>query len=47
MKNMLVFVVAAFLEIAGCFAFWAWLRNGVRLCLRWLESAASLRLPRH
>jgi small multidrug resistance family-3 protein len=28
MKNMLVFVVAAFLEIAGCFAFWAWLRNG-------------------
>ena len=28
MKNILVFVVAAFLEIAGCFAFWAWLRNG-------------------
>ena len=27
MKNILVFVVAAFLEIAGCFAFWAWLRN--------------------
>jgi small multidrug resistance family-3 protein len=28
MRNLLVFVVAAFLEIAGCFAFWAWLRNG-------------------
>jgi small multidrug resistance family-3 protein len=28
MKNMFVFVVAAFLEIAGCFAFWAWLRSG-------------------
>src|SRR5438552_2669402 len=28
MKNMLVFVVAAFLEIAGGFAFWACLRNG-------------------
>jgi len=28
MKNMLVFVVAAFLQIAGCFPFWAWLRNG-------------------
>jgi small multidrug resistance family-3 protein len=26
--NILVFVTAAFLEIAGCFAFWAWLRRG-------------------
>lgn len=26
--NVLVFVTAAFLEIAGCFAFWAWLRRG-------------------
>jgi small multidrug resistance family-3 protein len=26
--NLLVFVVAATLEIAGCFAFWAWLRRG-------------------
>jgi small multidrug resistance family-3 protein len=24
----LVFVLAALAEIAGCFAFWAWLRNG-------------------
>lgn len=28
MTNILVFVVAAFLEIAGCFAFWVWLRRG-------------------
>ena len=26
--NVLVFVAAAFLEIASCFAFWAWLRRG-------------------
>lgn len=26
--NVLVFVTAAFLEIAGCFAFWVWLRRG-------------------
>jgi len=24
-----IFVVAAFLEIAGCFAFWLWLRRGM------------------
>jgi small multidrug resistance family-3 protein len=28
-RNVAVFVVAAFLEIAGCFAFWLWLRRGV------------------
>jgi len=28
MRNIVVFVIAAFLEIVGCFAFWAWLRNG-------------------
>ena len=27
--NVAVFVVAAFLEIAGCFTFWLWLRRGV------------------
>ena len=27
-RNLLAFVVAAILEIAGCFAFWAWLRQG-------------------
>ena len=25
--NAAVFVIAAFLEIGGCFAFWAWLRR--------------------
>ena len=28
MKSILAYVGAAFLEIAGCFAFWAWLRLG-------------------
>ena len=27
-RNLLAFTVAAVLEIAGCFAFWAWLRRG-------------------
>ncbi len=27
-KSVLYFVLAAFLEIAGCFSFWAWLRQG-------------------
>ena len=26
--NLLAFLAAALLEIAGCFAFWAWLRRG-------------------
>jgi small multidrug resistance family-3 protein len=26
--NLLAFAIAAVLEIAGCFAFWAWLRRG-------------------
>ena len=26
--NLLLFATAAVLEIAGCFAFWAWLRRG-------------------
>lgn len=28
MKSSVVYVLAAFAEIAGCFAFWAWLRLG-------------------
>jgi small multidrug resistance family-3 protein len=28
-RNVAIFAVAAVLEIAGCFAFWAWLRRGV------------------
>ena len=27
-RNLLLFATAAILEIAGCFAFWAWLRRG-------------------
>jgi small multidrug resistance family-3 protein len=26
--NLAAFAIAAFLEIAGCFAFWMWLRQG-------------------
>jgi len=29
--NLFVFALAAFFEIAGCFAFWAWLRRGASL----------------
>jgi small multidrug resistance family-3 protein len=28
-RNVAVFAIAALLEIAGCFAFWAWQRRGV------------------
>ncbi len=28
MVSVLAFVAAAFMEIAGCFAFWGWLRMG-------------------
>lgn len=28
MKTAIVYVLAAFAEIAGCFSFWAWLRLG-------------------
>ena len=28
MTSILLFLVAAFFEIAGCFAFWSWLRSG-------------------
>lgn len=27
-QNLVAFVVAAFLEILGCFTFWLWLRRG-------------------
>lgn len=27
-RNLLAFAIAAVLEIAGCFAFWVWLRRG-------------------
>jgi len=28
MTNVALFVLAAVLEIAGCFAFWVWMRRG-------------------
>ena len=28
MTSFVAFIAAAFFEIAGCFAFWAWLRGG-------------------
>lgn len=28
MRSLAVFALASILEIAGCFAFWAWLRHG-------------------
>ena len=28
-RDLVAFVSAAFFEIAGCFAFWSWLRRGV------------------
>jgi len=34
MKTTLVYVGAAISEIAGCFAFWVWLRLGKSIC--WL-----------
>lgn len=27
-SNLAVFAIAAFFEIAGCFAFWVWIRRG-------------------
>lgn len=33
LMNLLAFAVAAVLEIAGCFAFWQWLRNGRSLLI--------------
>lgn len=41
MRSILLQVLAAFFEIAGCFAFWAWLRLG-RSALWALPGALSL-----
>jgi small multidrug resistance family-3 protein len=43
MKSVAVYAAAALAEIAGCFAFWAWLRLGASIW--WLApGAASLAL---
>ncbi len=39
MPALFVFAVAALLEIAGCFAFWAWWRQGVSVF--WLLPALA------
>lgn len=43
MRTVLVFATAALAEIAGCFAFWAWLRLG-RSALWLVPGMASLAL---
>ena len=40
MRSIPVFVIAAFLEIAGCFAFWLWLRRGVSFAVALLGIAS-------
>ena len=41
-SNILVFALAAFLEIAGCFAFWAWLRRGAAAYVAMLGVASLI-----
>lgn len=43
MKTLLIYIAAALAEIAGCFAFWAWLRLD-RSPLWLIPGAASLTL---
>ena len=43
MTTIAVYIAAAFAEIAGCFAFWAWLRLG-KSALWLIPGAASLAL---
>ena len=38
MKTMIVFVLAALAELAGCYAVWAWARQG--LAAPWLIPGA-------
>jgi len=38
--NLLVFAIAAFFEIAGCFAFWSWLRRGASVSVVALGAAS-------
>lgn len=43
MRSILTYILAAFAEIGGCFAFWAWLRLG-RSPLWLMPGTASLAL---
>lgn len=40
MRNLLFFGLAALLEIAGCFAFWAWFRRGAPAWVTLLGTAS-------
>jgi len=40
--NIAAFVSAAFLEIAGCFAFWLWLRRGMSSAIAVLGIASLI-----
>jgi small multidrug resistance family-3 protein len=42
MTNVALFVVAAFFEIAGCFAFWLWQRRGVSISVATLGVASLI-----
>jgi small multidrug resistance family-3 protein len=42
-RNVVVFAIAALLEIAGCFAFWAWVRRGVTPFVLGLGIASLIR----
>ena len=42
MTNIAVFAAAALLEIAGCFAFWAWLRRGAAPAIALLGVASLI-----
>jgi small multidrug resistance family-3 protein len=41
-RNVAVFAIAALLEIAGCFAFWAWVRRGVTPLVLFLGIASLI-----
>ena len=38
--NVAAFVLAAFMEIAGCFAYWLWLRRGASFAVAVLGTAS-------
>lgn len=41
-RSFIAFVAAALLEIAGCFAFWAWLRRGAHASVALLGVASLI-----
>ena len=43
--NLAIFALAAFFEIAGCYAFWTWARGGRSSALVLLGIASLICLP--